>query len=227
MSPGRRFPFLEALHSHLCSDVTLSRSFYRTDAETLARKLLGQRLVRILPSGDRLSGLIVETEAYLGEPDAASHAYRLRRTPRNEAMYARAGTAYIYFTYGMHFCFNVVCGRVDQPLAVLVRALQPEEGVEHMRRARSRLQDHDLCSGPAKLCQALDLNRDLNAIDLTTDPRLFLERARPRLDDTLIVKTPRIGVDYAGSWATKPLRFFLRGNPHISRKTVPNRRKNR
>ncbi len=200
----------------------LRRSFFGVDAITLARKLLGQRLVRILPDGTRLSGLIVETEAYLGAIDRASHAYKLRRTPRNEAMYARPGTSYVYFTYGMHFCFNIVCGKLNEPLAVLIRALDPTEGLAQMRLARKCRKDTDLCSGPAKLCQALCIDRALNAIDLTRDPRLFLERSAHRLDDESILQTPRIGIDYAGPWAAKPLRFLIRGNPHVSRKHVPN-----
>ncbi len=99
----------------------LRRVFFAIESETLARLLLGCRLVRRLDDGTRLSGVIVETEAYLGAPDLASHAVGGRRTERNEAMYAKAGTSYVYFTYGMHFCFNVVCGEEDLPLAVLVR----------------------------------------------------------------------------------------------------------
>lgn len=197
----------------------LSRRFYQTDAASLAQKLLGQFLVRQLPGGIRLSGRIVETEAYLGEPDQASHAFGLRRTARNEAMYAKPGTAYVYFTYGMHFCFNIVCGKVNEPLAVLIRALEPIEGVERMREQRGpRIPDTGLCSGPAKLCQALQIDRDLNGIDLVSDKRLWLERApNAGLDDEHILNTPRIGIDYAGSWAKKPLRWLIRGNPHVSR----------
>jgi DNA-3-methyladenine glycosylase len=209
--------------------VILRRSYFQTDAESLAKKLLGQRLVRILPDRFRLAGLIVETEAYLGEPDAASHAYRLRRTPRNEAMYAPPGTSYVYFTYGMHFCFNIVCGKTNEPLAVLIRALEPTEGQETMRRnrlsarrpVRKSVPDTALCSGPARLCQALAIDRSLNGIDLTTDGRLFLEHASGPVADELVQRTPRIGVAYAGDWAARPLRFVIRGNPHISRKTVP------
>jgi DNA-3-methyladenine glycosylase len=202
--------------------VRLPRRFYKTDPITLAKNLLGQRLVRVLPQGQRLAGIIVETEAYLGEPDAASHAYRLRRTQRNLAMYAQAGTAYIYFTYGMHFCFNIVCGDIDVPLAVLIRALQPTEGLDAMRSLRGAksgktLPDTALCSGPAKLCQALAIDRSLNGIDLSEDPRLFVERARrARLDDKALVNTARIGVDYAGAWAAEKLRWHLRTNPHVS-----------
>lgn len=196
----------------------LPRSFFATDAGTLSRKLLGQRLVRVLPSGQRLAGLIVETEAYLGEPDRASHAFGLRRTARNEAMYGQPGTAYVYFTYGMHFCFNVVCGRRGTPLAVLIRALQPVEGEATMSITRETSRSTALCSGPAKLCQTLQINRELNGIDLVSDARLFIERARRgRLDDSALVNSPRIGIEYAADWARKPLRWHIKGNPHVSR----------
>jgi DNA-3-methyladenine glycosylase len=200
------------------------REFYATDPVTLARRLLGQRLVRSF-RGRRLSGTIVEVEAYLGIPDAAAHTYRGRRTPRNEAMYADPGTAYVYFTYGMHFCLNIVAGERDDPVAVLLRALEPTEGVTTMRRLRSvhrpagarPLLDSELCSGPARLCEALEIDTGLNGIDLTADSRLWIERTRARpLPDSALVNTPRIGVDYAGPWAKEPLRWFIRGNPHAS-----------
>jgi DNA-3-methyladenine glycosylase len=202
-----------------------TRRFYATDSQTLARRLLGQTLVRILDDGTRLAGVIVETEAYAGVVDRASHAWNGRRTARNEAMYSRAGTAYVYFTYGMHFCFNVVCGREGVPLAVLVRALEPVEGLETMRRLRCRapgrgvktLTGRDLCSGPGKLCQALAIDRSFSGIDLTAHPRLFLERTGRRLHEEQMSNTPRIGIGFAGDWAARPLRWFMKGNPHVSR----------
>ena len=110
----------------------LGRRFYSTDSATLAQALIGRVLVRALEDGTRLAGVIVETEAYLGVEDRAAHAFGGRRTARNESMYGPPGTAYVYFTYGMHFCFNVVCGRRDEPVAVLIRALQPIEGMDRM-----------------------------------------------------------------------------------------------
>ncbi len=199
-----------------------ARRFYATDSETLARRLLGQTLVRILDDGTRLAGVIVETEAYAGVIDRASHAWNGRRTARNEAMYGPAGAAYVYFTYGMHFCFNVVCGREGVPLAVLVRALEPVEGLETMRRLRGRgrdmkMTDTDLCSGPGKLCQALAIDRSLCGIDLTAHPRIFVERTGRRLHEEQMSNTPRIGIGFAGDWANRPLRWFMKGNPHVSR----------
>lgn len=201
-----------------------------------ARALLGCTLVRTLPTGEQLAGVIVETEAYGGSRDAASHSYRGRRTPRNESMYGPPGTAYVYFTYGMHFCFNVVCGRADEGVAVLVRALEPTAGIEEMRRRRSAhrragatsLRDRDLCSGPARLCQAFGVERSLDGSPLTEPGgtlRLLGRRAAeggrgapgpPRRLGT-IGRSPRIGVAYAGAWAEKPRRWFFVGHPCVSR----------
>lgn len=192
----------------------------------MARGLLGARLVRVLDDGTRLAGIIVEAEAYLGVHDRASHAWNGRRTPRNEAMYGRPGTAYVYFTYGMHHCFNVVCGREGEPAAVLVRALEPVEGLEKMRelrapglkRAPDDVDEAQLCSGPGKLCRALAIDRQLTGADLTRDRRVFVERPKTRaLDDEQVGNSPRIGIGFAGAWAREPLRWFVRGNPHVSR----------
>jgi DNA-3-methyladenine glycosylase len=193
----------------------LTRAFYRRDPVAVARALLGQRLVRVL-DGRRLAGIIVETEAYLGPKDQAAHSRNGHRSPRNDAMYADGGVAYVYFTYGMHHCFNVVAGSVDNPVAVLVRALQPTEGLDVMRRHRRVSRDTALCSGPAKLCQALAIDRAFNGTDLVTGDALFIERVR-RTIAPRIIRTPRIGVAYAGDWAGKPLRFHLPDNPHVSR----------
>lgn len=203
----------------------LLRADYSKDAVALARRLLGCMLVRVLDDGTRLAGVIVETEAYCGAPDLASHAVGGRRTARNEAMYAKAGTSYVYFTYGMHFCFNVVCGEVDVPLAVLVRAMEPVEGIDGMKRRRAagpkapaieRLRAADLCSGPGKLCAAMGIDRALNGVDLVTDERLWIERGVSHKD---IATGPRIGVESAREWAGKPLRFWVPGNPHVSRRS--------
>jgi DNA-3-methyladenine glycosylase len=203
----------------------LPRSFYTVDAVTLAQRLIGQRLVRILEDGTRLAGIIVETEAYLGVKDKAAHTYGGRRTARNEAMYGVGGTAYVYFTYGMHFCMNVVAGEEGDPIAVLLRALEPVEGVERMRglRAAKRgegqpprmLKDRELASGPGRLCRAMAIARDLNGEDLTTSPRLWLEPGRT-LSPRELVRTTRIGISSAREWADRPLRWYVRGNVHVS-----------
>jgi DNA-3-methyladenine glycosylase len=209
-----------------------TREDFAGDSRPLARRLLGTLLVRVLDDGTLLAGRIVETEAYRGVIDAASHAYRGRRTPRNEAMYARPGTAYVYFTYGMHYCMNVVCGELDVPHAVLLRALDPVAGLDAMRELRGVhpgkaarppriIPDRELCSGPARLCQAMGIDREQNGLDLVSGGTLFIAEPHARLQlapvrPREIARTPRIGIDYAGAWAAKPLRFVLIGSPHAS-----------
>jgi DNA-3-methyladenine glycosylase len=194
----------------------LGREFFRRDAVTVARALLGQRLVRVL-DGVRLAGLIVETEAYLGAIDRAAHTFGGRRTARNASMWLDGGHYYVYFTYGMHHCGNVVAGEAGEPIAVLLRALQPTEGLDVMRARRGRSDDAHLCSGPGKLCQALAIDLTLDGVDLATSDVLFIELVRRRsLPTARIAMTPRVGVAYAGEWASKPLRFFVRGNRNVS-----------
>jgi DNA-3-methyladenine glycosylase len=199
----------------------LERSFHERDPVTLARALLGQMLVRVLEDGTRLAGRIVETEAYLGVVDRAAHTYGGRRTPRTASMWGAAGHAYIYFVYGMHHCMNVVAEGPERPTAVLIRALEPQEGLERMRALRAarmkraRLRDTELCSGPARLAQALCLDRSLDGTDLVDGDILFLEHG-PRVPASAVGSGPRIGVAYAGEWADRPLRFFIRDNPHLS-----------
>ncbi|HEU4534310.1 MAG TPA: DNA-3-methyladenine glycosylase [Polyangiaceae bacterium] len=200
----------------------LGRADFEVDAETLARGLLGCALVRVLEGGVRLAGRIVETEAYAGVDDRASHAYGGRRTPRNESMYGAPGTAYVYLIYGLHHCFNVVCGPPGTPWAVLVRALAPREGLDGMRARRAASPaarpppDGALCSGPGRLCRALAIDRTFDGADLVHGPSLFLcappsrpPGARPPGDvvDEHVTRGPRVGVDYAGEWAQAPLRF--------------------
>jgi DNA-3-methyladenine glycosylase len=203
----------------------VTRRFLGGDAQACAIALLGAILVRRLPSGLILRGRIVETEAYVGVRDRASHAFGGRRTPRNEAMYAKPGTAYVYFTYGMHFCFNVVCAAKGDPQAVLIRAVEPLEGIEEMRRRRgmrATASDRLIASGPARLCQAFAIDRELNAVDLVTSDTLWLESAaRPTRPTRRPLRTPRIGVDYAGAWAKRLLRFVDPTAEHASRPTRP------
>lgn len=179
-------------------------------AEQAARRLLGCRLVSRV-DGRRVSGRIVETEAYLGGPDPASHARaRTGRTPRNASMFGPPGTAYVYFTYGMHWCFNVVVGEVGVPEAVLIRALEPVFGLDVMRERRGR--DVDLANGPARLCQALGIDRRLDGHDLAREPLVLLAAAP--VDETKLEVTGRVGIREAVDW---PLRFFLAGHPEVSR----------
>ncbi len=195
----------------------LSRRFFRRDAATLARALLGQRLVSAV-GGARTAGVIVETEAYLGIQDKAAHTYGGRRSARNGSMWGDGGHAYVYFVYGMHHCVNAVAGRAEEPMGVLIRALHPDEGLSQMytRRQRAR-HDTDLCSGPAKLCEALGITRQLDGVDLTAAGELFIERRLDRpLPESSVVMGPRVGIGYAEEWQRELLRFFVHGNPHVS-----------
>jgi DNA-3-methyladenine glycosylase len=206
----------------------LHRAFFCVPAEVLAPRLLGCVLVRKLDDGARLAGEIVEVEAYLGVRDRACHTFGGRRTPRTEAMYGRAGTAYVYFTYGMHHCVNVVCG-VDGDgngggvgEAVLIRALRPLAGLETMALLRSArrkpsgvVAERSLCSGPGKVCEALAIGRGLNGHDLLGGDPMGLETGREVLPPEL-GRSARIGVESAGAWARRRLRWFIRGSEHVS-----------
>lgn len=197
------------------------RDFFLCDPVKLARKLLGRRLVRVQADGTRLSGRIVETEAYLGIEDRAAHTWGGRHTERNHSMWMEGGHAYVYFTYGMHHCLNVVSETAERPTACLIRAIEPLEGLERMKEMRagkvafSRLKERDLCSGPAKLCQAMGIDRGLDGEDLARSGRLFIE-LDGAVNASRIDRGPRVGIGYAGEWADKPLRFFVRGNEHVS-----------
>ncbi len=195
----------------------LPRSFYQRPAETVARELLGRYLVRQL-DGHRLVLRIVETEAYLGAPDRASHAWDGRRTPRTESLFQPGGYAYVYLVYGLHHCLNAVSGRATDGSAVLIRAGEPVEGQTHMRRHRNLRRPPrpgDLAGGPGKLCHALAIDLTLDRAPLFRGP-LRITRGRPG-PDTPPARGPRIGVAYAGEAAGWPLRFALPGNPHVSR----------
>ncbi len=191
-------------------------SFY-TCSETLeiARRLLGKLLVVPDDRGDRVSGMIVETEAYLGEIDKACHSYQNRRTKRTETMFAGGGIAYVTLIYGMYFQFNVVTGAVNSPHAVLVRAVEPLENIEKMRRRRAVKNDQSLTSGPGKLCIALGINADFKNADLTGD-KIWLEEYR-QIENLQIAEGRRIGIDYAAEFADKPWRFWIKNNQYVSR----------
>ena len=192
----------------------LPGTFFRRPADQVARDLLGHRLVSTL-GGVRTSGRIVETEAYLGPEDPASHAAtRQGRTDRNAPMFGPGGTSYVYFIYGMHWCFNVVTGEVGEPQAVLIRALEPEEGLRTMGERRGR--EGDLTSGPARLCQALDITGEWNGHPLS-DPPLRILPGKPVPSDQVAI-SGRIGIRQARDW---PLRYFLPHHPHLSTTRVP------
>jgi len=194
----------------------MPRSFFSRDTCTVAQALLGCRLVRIL-DGARLSGIIVETEAYVGEEDLACHA-RAGRTPRTEVMYGLAGYSYVYFTYGMHWLLNVITEGEGFPAAVLIRALEPTEGVDEMREKRGLQAGNLLCSGPARLTQAMGIAGAENALDLCSrGAGLWIERGLA-IPDESVFNGPRVGIARTPEpWRSKPWRFLIQGNPFVSK----------
>jgi len=195
----------------------LPREFYtRPDVLEVARDLLGKKLVVPRRNGIRVAGIIVETEAYRGPEDRASHAYGGRRTNRTETMYGIGGTAYVYFVYGMYNQFNVVTNVENIPHAVLVRALEPVEGLDIMRRRRKGRSEYELTSGPGRLCIAMGIDRGLDKADLLGE-RVWIEEG-VSISPRDIARGPRIGIDYAEKWVTRPWRFWVKDNPFVSRK---------
>lgn len=197
----------------------LLRGELEADAVSTARFLLGALLVRD-DGGERLIARIVETEAYAGPEDRASHA-RAGRTARTAVMFGPPGHAYVYLVYGLHHCLNVVCGVEGQAAAVLIRGVEPLAGVARMRERRGPTAGPDdrLAAGPARTCEALGIGRELDGLDLVSDERLWLahDPAGPPAASA-IVSGPRIGVGYAGpEWSARPWRFGLVGSPSLSK----------
>ena len=197
--------------------MSIPRKFLARDTVIVAKELLGKKLVRKI-GNKTISGIITETEAYRQSDDAASHAF-MGITPRNQAMFGEVGCAYVYFTYGMHHCMNVVCGKEDQGVAVLLRAIKPTQGLKQMFSNRKKAKSEgQLCSGPAKLTQALEINRSLNGVDMRKSKQLFIELIRPNfVEDTEVQRSARIGVAYADDWANRKLRFVLKGYKGVSK----------
>ena len=192
----------------------LPRKFYNRHTLTVARELIGARLVRIL-DGVKLVGLITESEAYISEKDLACHA-RAGLTPRTRVMYGAPGHAYVYFTYGNHWMLNVVTEREGFPAAVLIRAIQPIEGVEVMS---ARRQGRDTF-GPGKLCQAMGIGKGENGADLTeTASGLWIE-AGDKVPNSLVTKGPRVGLNNTPEpWLSKPWRFLVKNHVIASTST--------
>ena len=191
----------------------LGRDFYRRAPTEVAPDLLGRTLVHHRPDGTR-SGLIVEVEAYCGSIDPAAHTYR-GRTPRNATMFGPPGHLYVYFSYGVHWCSNVVCGDEGEGVAVLLRALSPVDGLDAMYEARGRAarRDRDLCSGPGKLTQALGIAGTDDGADLATSDRLWVTGEPQGAGE--VVQTTRVGISAA---AERPWRWYVADDPNVSRR---------
>jgi len=194
----------------------LPREFYiRTDVVKISKELLGKTLVTNF-NGIRTSGMITETEAYKAPEDKASHAYNNKRTPRTETFYTQGGTAYVYLCYGVHHLFNIVTNKVDVPHAILIRAVQPLEGIEEMllRRNKKKL-DRTLTSGPGTLSQALGISTKHNGLDLVEN-HIWIEEGI-KVNPRDIASGPRIGIDYAKEYVSKPWRFWIKNNEWVSK----------
>lgn len=186
--------------------MVLHRDFYDRPTLTVARELIGARLVRIL-DGVKLVGLITETEAYISEKDLACHA-KAGRTPRTQVMYGPPGHAYVYFTYGNHWMLNAVTERENFPAAVLIRAIQPIEGIEIMSRRRSGRDTF----GPGKLTQAMGITKSENGVDLTAAASGLRIEAGISVPNSLVTKGPRVGLNSTPEpWLSKPWRFLVKG----------------
>ncbi|MEA2651047.1 MAG: DNA-3-methyladenine glycosylase [Chloroflexota bacterium] len=191
-----------------------ARAWFDRPAIAVARDLLGARLLHATRDGT-IGGRIVEVEAYAGPEDLAAHSSR-GRTPRNAVMFGPPGHLYVYLIYGLHHCLNVVTGPGDKPEAVLIRALEIDEGIRLARALRGpRPPDVRLAAGPGNVGRALGVDRRLSGTDLVSGP----VRIQPRSEPVPPIRTgPRIGVDYAGPWAARPMRFWIADDPHVSRR---------
>lgn len=193
----------------------IKKKFYNRKTLKVAQDLLGKFLVRKI-NNKILSGKIVEVEGYVGPNDLASHASR-GKTARTAPMFGPPGHAYVYLVYGLNYCFNIVTEKENYPAAILIRAIEPVEGVDSMRRHRHAPKDErSLTNGPGKLCQALKIDKFLNTTDLTKNI-LWVEDRGVKIKPSEIVSAKRVGVDYAGHYKNKPWRFYLRGNKFVSK----------
>ena len=197
------------------------RNFFKISALKLAKNLLGYYLVHVTEYG-KLVGRIVETEAYMGEYDKAAHSYNNRRTKRTEVMFGPPGHAYVYLIYGMYHCFNIVAAETNIPQAVLIRAVEPVEGIEKMAELRynkkldkcSKKEILNLTSGPGKLCKAMNITVKNNGQDLCGNKLFILKGDIP--PETDIITTTRINIDYAEEAVHFPYRFYIKNSPYVS-----------
>lgn len=198
----------------------VKRGFYNRDAIIVAREMIGKTLVHDM-NGQRITGMIVETEAYMGIDDKASHSYGGKRTPRVEVMYGHPGFSYVFMIYGMYYCFNAITKKQGNPQAVLIRAVQPLEGMEWMAQRRfnqpygqlAANRRRNLTNGPGKLCAAMAIDCSFNGIDLCGD-RLYLEHEKNQ--GFTIIETQRVGIDYAQEARKYPWRFYIKDNDCVS-----------
>jgi DNA-3-methyladenine glycosylase len=193
----------------------LGLDFYQRNGVSVACDLLGKLLVREI-DGQQIIAKIVETEAYIGPEDKGCHAYQNKRTKRTEVMFGRAGCAYVYLIYGIHNCLNIVTASEGKPEAVLIRAVEPIDGLDIVREYREikSRKIEDLTNGPGKLCQALDIDRRLNGYDLVDGDKLYILDSDERVE---VVKGKRINIDYAEEYKDKLWRFYIKGNSFVSR----------
>lgn len=200
----------------------LKREFYKKDSLQIGKELLGKYLVHETSQG-KMVGRIVEVEAYIGPNDKGAHSYGGKRTPRNETMYAEGGTAYVYIIYGMYHCMNVVTNEINKPEAILIRAVEPVEGVNIMAQNRfnkdfdllTKQQKRNLTSGPGKLCIAMEINKNNNGDDLCENKLYLTEGSSEEFE---IVSAKRIGIDYAEEAKDYLWRFYMKDNLFVSKK---------
>ncbi|MBI2730395.1 MAG: DNA-3-methyladenine glycosylase [Sphingobacteriales bacterium] len=200
----------------------LNNEFYlRADVLQISKDLLGKLLITKM-NGKTTSGRIVETEAYAGITDKASHAWNGRRTNRTETMYAKGGTAYVYLCYGIHHLFNVVTNKIDIPHAILIRAVEPVKGVDIMLHRTGKVKaDFSLTRGPGNVSKALGIFTQHSGASLLGN-ELYIANDGFKIAKNTIIATPRIGVDYAGEDAKLPYRFIIKDNPYVSGKKTDN-----
>lgn len=196
----------------------LDYNFYQKDAATAAKNLLGKILVREF-NGKKIMAKIVDTEAYMGAEDKASHAYANKKTKRTETMFKKGGLAYIYLIYGIYYCFNIVTAEENNPHAVLIRAVEPIQGLEIIRENRKikSKKIEELTNGPGKLSQALKIDKNLDGCDLVKSNKLYLLDNENENEDIKIEAAPRVNIDYAEEYKDKKWRFYIKENKFISK----------
>lgn len=201
----------------------LKQEFYKRDCITVSKELLGKVLVRKI-NGRIIKSRIVETEAYIGMIDKASHAYLGKRTERTEPLFHEGGISYVYFIYGLYHCFNIIADKEDYPAGVLIRAVEPLNEFDYLAQRRfkkdfnelSKAQIKNLTNGPSKLCMALDITKEENFVKLYEAGNLYVEDSDYKPAE--IVETTRVGIDYAEEAIDFPWRFYIKDNLYISKK---------